>query len=650
MPALIRSRRIRVFIGADQQDWSTSAGEFLPQWDSLSESGLITVSATLEILKVSTNPESIDPRDNPTRWRPGQPVRVEVANSAGAYVTHPMGRLFLLEEPEFPAPGEGIVLELGCRLAWHNTFEYDDEKTGVTLAAELNSGSVVINLLKANEILQADMAITTNWPYGVVNPDGKGPGGSFIQQAGEIAYSNDYRFLYQNTAGTVVAGQLSLAIASPTATITLGTNDVAYQAVKTEGSPPDQIKVAGSGVVKTRLRYPIVDVVTVEGDKSLYKYSNFFGIQTCAGEGTIGRTTTKVDRTKNGALTNEVTIVREEGITAGVSKDPAVGASGLDICGLRKWKITTTTKTFNGAKFGRLEQEIQEIDQERFTYFVRQDGSSQIGFVDLVGRTTTTYTYTQGETVERIERVEEQIRYLVDGTLQNQPPFETPNTQLVEVKREIDTWEKVGKDTWKKSRTEKYPRKYKDNNPEGGSGAPITSSTTTVSNSGQTQPPRAELLDDEYSLEDVEYQATINYTQPGGGSGRTRKRLYTLPYGFSQAQCETMAQLHLKLIAGRHRAAIVELPVTDALLTAPPLFPFNVVEPSGRVLHYRADSVTWEHTVDTCKVAVSGILVGTTPAPTDEHPNPDPEPITGTIVVAGGVPVEASGVQVFATV
>jgi hypothetical protein len=234
--------------------------------------------------------------------------------------------------------------------------------------------------------------------------------------------------------------------------------------------------------------------------------------------------------------------------------------------------------------------------------------------------------------------------------LQNQPPFETPNTQLVEVKREIDTWEKVGKDTWKKSRTEKYPRKYKDNNPEGGSGAPITSSTTTVSNSGETQPPRAELLDDEYSFEDVEYQATINYTQPGGGSGRTRKRLYALPYGFSQAQCETMAQLHLKLIAGRHRAAIVELPVTDALLTAPPLFPFNVVEPSGRILHYRADSVTWEHTVDTCKVAVSGILVGTTPAPTVGNPTPDPEPITGTIVVANAVPVEASGIQVFATV
>jgi hypothetical protein len=500
------------------------------------------------------------------------------------------------------------------------------------------------------------MAITTNWPYGVVNPDGKGPGGSFIQQAGEIAYSNDYRFLYQNTAGTVVAGQLSLAIASPTATITLGTNDVAYQAVKTEGSPPDQIKVAGSGAVKTRLRYPIVDVVTVEGDPSFYKYSvaNTDGRQLiCVGNEfyTIGRTTTLVDRKRNGVFTNEITTTIEEAIVCAVTKNPLFPFSLQSIpCTLRPWKRTVLTKTFNRSKFGRLEQQIEQVEQDRHSYFAFDETGRGNGFAsDIVSRITTTYAYRDGEIVERIERVEEQLLYLVDGSTEGTlPPY--PVTLLTEVKREIDTWDKVGRDTWKKSRTEKYPRKYKDNSPEGGSGAPITSSTTTVSNSGETQPPRAELLDDEYSFEDVEYQATINYTQPGGGSGRTRKRLYALPYGFSQAQCETMAQLHLKLIAGRHRAAIVELPVTDALLTAPPLFPFNVVEPSGRILHYRADSVTWEHTVDTCKVAVSGILVGTTPAPTVGNPTPDPEPITGTIVVANAVPVEASGIQVFATV
>jgi hypothetical protein len=642
MPALIRSRRIRVFIGADQQDWSTSAGEFLPQWDSLSESGLITVSATLEILKVSTNPESIDPRDNPTRWRPGQPVRVEVANSAGAYVVHPMGRLFLLEEPEFPAPGEGIVLELGCRLAWHNTFEYDDEKTGVTTGTALNSATAATNLLVANEMPSGQISLGT-WPYALTVPEGKGASGSFVQQAGEIAYSNDYRFLYQNTAGTVVAGQLSLAIASPTATITLGTNDVAYQAVKTEGSPPDQIKVAGTGTVSTPIAKPIVDVVTVQGDREPFQVGNV----SCPGTGIVGRTNTVIDWSTTGNILYHVTTTRLDAPPSGVAKDP-LETVGMGPCTPRNWKVTTLERRFDLTKQGRLTEEIEEIRQDRYTYFA---GSSNKTVADLVQRTTTTYSYTDDEIVTRVERVEQQAQYWVDQSEENRlSGIVEPDTSLTEVKREIDTWTKVGDNTWKKARVEKYPKKFKNSSPEVGAGAAVTTATSSTSASGENQPPRAELWDGGVSTEDVEYQATINYTQPGGGSGRTRKRLYTLPYGFSQAQCETMAQLHLKLIAGRHRAAIVELPVTDALLTAPPLFPFNVVEPSGRILHYRADSVTWEHTVDTCKVAVSGILVGTTPAPTVGNPTPDPEPITGTIVVANAVPVEASGIQVFATV
>ena len=644
MPALIRSRRIRVFIGTDQQDWSTSAGEFLPQWDSLSESGLITVSATLEILKVSTNPESIDPRDNPTRWRPGQPVRVEVSNSAGAYVTHPMGRLFLLEEPDFPAPGEGIVLELGCRLAWHNTFEYDDEKTGVTAGTPTNSATVATNLLIANEIGSGQISLGS-WPYSVTVPEGKGTSGSFVQQAGELAYSNDYRFLYQNTAGIVVAGQLSLAIASPTATITLGSNEVAYQAVKTEGSPPDQIKVAATGTVSTPIAKPIVDVVTVEGEKSPYQV----GEAICPGSGIIGRTTTTVNwyTSQNNNTLYHVTTTQLEAPPSGVAKDP-LETTGMNPCAVRQWKTTTLERQFDLTKQGRLVQEVEEIRQDRYTYYA---GSYNNTAEDIVQRSTTAYTYTGDEVVTRIERVEQQAQYLIDESEESRLSGITePDTSLREVKREIETWTKVGDNTWKKSHVEKYPKKFKDSSPEVSAGASVTSANTSTSSTGENQPPRAELWDGGNSTEDVEYQATINYTQPGGGSGRTRKRLYTLPYGFSQAQCEAMANLHLKLIAGRHRAAVVELPVTDALLTAPPLFPFDVVEPSGRILHYRADSLTWEHTADTCKAAVSGILVGTTPAPTIGNPTPDPEPVTGTIVVANSVPVEAGGTQVYATV
>lgn len=648
MPALIRSRRIRVFIGADQQDWSTSVGEFLPQWDSLSESGLITISATLEILKVSTNPESIDPRDNPTRWRPGQPVRVEVANSAGAYVTHPMGRLFLLEEPEFPAPGEGIVLELGCRLAWHNTFEYDDEKTGVTTGTALNSATVATNLLVANEMPSGQISLGT-WPYSLTVPEGKGAGGSFVQQAGEIAYSNDYRFLYQNTAGTVVAGQLSLAIASPTATITLGTNDVAYQAVKTEGSPPDQIKVAGTGTVSAPIAKPIVSVEEVTGSKE--------GYLDCTGTGLVSRSTTITswkDDTEfyigssnlgfvsySGDLIVFSTTTYLEGLQAAV--EPYARSPS---CFLSHWKRSIYYKVFDRNKGSKLIleawQEFQSVES-----FIPQFGyKSRFGF-SPTKLATMVYSYGADDVVTQTNYWERCPARILRSNLEES---EIDLDQGVTAHDDTTTWKKTGDNSWQKTVSKKESGVLSKSDPSITPSSIIATTSTTSTGTGENQPPRAELWDGGTSTEDVEYQATINYTQPGGGSGRTRKRLYTLPYGFSQAQCETMAQLHLKLIAGRHRAAIVELPVTDALLTAPPLFPFNVVEPSGRVLHYRADSVTWEHTVDTCKVAVSGILVGTTPAPTVGNPTPDPEPITGTIVVADSVPVEASGVQVFATV
>ena len=645
MPALIQSRRLRVFIGSDQQDWSASAGEFLPQWDSLSESGLVTVSATLQIIKVSTNPESIDPRINPARWRPGQPVRVEVTNSAGTYVVHPMGRLFILEEPDFPDPEAGIELQLGCRLAWHNTFEYDDEKTGITSGAATNSATVASNLLQANEIGAGNISLS-NWPYALTMPDGKGPGGSFIQQAGELAYSNNYRYLYQNTAGTIVAGALDLSIGGPTVTVTLGSNDVAYQSVKVEGSPPDQIKVAGTGTATSSVQNPIVDVVTVEGDRSPYEYGNI----SCPGSGIIGRTTTTVGWSTANNTVYHVTTTQEAAPPTAVAKD-VTETEGMSPCSPRNWKTTRVERRYDLTREGRLTEEVQEIRQDRYTYFAGDKSNSTVH--ELVSRATTTYSYADGEVINRIERVEEQIQYLIDeSTVEASGIFggARPDTSMTEVKREIETWTKVGDNTWKKSKVEKYPRKFKDNNPDTGAGAAITAGSSTTSSTGENQPPRAELWDGGIITEDVEYQATANYTQPGGSTGRTRKRLFTLPYGFSQSQCEAMALLQIKLIAGRHRAVAVEMPVTDALLSAPPLFAFNIVHPDGAIYHYRADGVTWEHTADTCKVACSGILVGSTPAPTQQNPSPGTEPVTGTGVVANSIPVEANGLQVYATI
>jgi hypothetical protein len=94
-----------------------------------------------------------------------------------------------------------------------------------------------------------------------------------------------------------------------------------------------------------------------------------------------------------------------------------------------------------------------------------------------------------------------------------------------------------------------------------------------------------------------------------------------------------MALKHIALIAGRHRGALVEFPLSTALLTAPPLFPFNVVMPDGEVRHYRCDGLAFEHTEEGAKVLGVGILVGTTAAPTEAVPTPAPVPLTAVAVV-----------------
>jgi hypothetical protein len=175
----------------------------------------------------------------------------------------------------------------------------------------------------------------------------------------------------------------------------------------------------------------------------------------------------------------------------------------------------------------------------------------------------------------------------------------------------------------------------------------VTNSSTSTSSAGDNQPPRPEIWEDGVTNEDVEFQGTATYVLPGGGSGRTRKRLEAVPYGFSQSQMEYLALTHVALIAGRHRAALVELPITTALLTAPPLFPFSVILADGSACHYRADAMSWGHSESEGRVAVTGILVGITAAPTQAAPSPSPVPLTSVAVVDSAVPVVDSSIPVF---
>ena len=149
MAVFTPARQLRVFIGADAQDWSACAGRFVPGKASLGEDGLIGITASLEIQTNLLNPESTDPENNPARWRPGQLVRVQVPNAAGTFVDHPQGWLYLLKEPTLDDETGILPLELGCWLTWGDSQEPADDVSAVQVGTETDYSAIAQRYLEA---------------------------------------------------------------------------------------------------------------------------------------------------------------------------------------------------------------------------------------------------------------------------------------------------------------------------------------------------------------------------------------------------------------------------------------------------------------------------------------------------------------------
>lgn len=142
MPASdIRSRKLQVFIGSDLQDWSLAYRQFSVNYSSLLDQGtrgLIKVEGDLTLVSVNP-PESMSPRRNPIRWRPGQPVYIQARNDADtAWVDAWFSRLILTKEPAEPTVNGVLTLSLGCKLRWADSFQLDDDQSGVDFGVGQN--------------------------------------------------------------------------------------------------------------------------------------------------------------------------------------------------------------------------------------------------------------------------------------------------------------------------------------------------------------------------------------------------------------------------------------------------------------------------------------------------------------------------------
>jgi hypothetical protein len=621
MSTNLLARGIKLLIGADQQDWSIAYGRFLPTRTQISETGFIEITADLELLPVIGAPESLDPQVNPERWARGNPVLIQIRDDSGDWVDHPQGRLHLLEEPEFPEPGQGITLSLGCLIAKHNGFEFDDDNTGVVVGTATNCATVAQRLLEANEIPTGSITLGT-WPYAIAIPKGKEENANFIGQAGGLAYSNDWRYLYQDSIGEIVDAALALTYAAPLVTITLGENDPSYQGIKVDRTPPNLVKVAGLGAASSEGDNPAVAVAEVIGDRSQFEE----GVVSCPGTGVISRSTSRTSWSQSGDIVTYRTETVQSAPRSAVSVRPRLVSQP---CDLIDWRKGTETKRYDMAVGGRLIDTVTVEQQRRFTFTAKVE--PRLSFA-VIRETTETPYYSDSEVISKIVTEESQARGIIDPNTDN--PLAMVDARYSEVR-----WEQLGSQNWRKIESDRIPRALVRSSADTDPAASVGTATVSTSNTGENQPPRAEIWDGGVISEDLEFQGSAFYTPPGGLFGRIEKALYQVPYGFSQEQCEGLALKHVALIAGRHRAALLQLPVSDALLGAPPLFPCDVVMPSGEIRHYRVDGLAWEHSETICKAVGTGILVSVTAAPSVEVPSPIPIPVTAVQIFDGTDPI-----------
>lgn len=579
----------RVSIGADQQDWSLAAGPLRLGRASLSEQGLLPITGSLVIYGNSAAPESVDSEDNPARWRPGTPVQIELKDSGGNWVPHPMGSLFILEDPDPPQPGGiQITLSLGCWLAWANTFQFQDDRTGITLGTAEDCNVIAQRLLEAGEIPSGSIALST-WPHQLAYPAIPDQSAGFVGQAGEMAYANDFRQLYATAAGAVADVALSLTPTTPTITITLGVDDLpGFAPLRDPQSPVELVKVAGQGW-PTNPFAGYSETQDTTDDASNYANGVF-------GSVIANRviTTVSYDATPPGiSKTTRVQTFELEATVDLAPTSPTQLVEFTDETEVRTYDDTTLAVT-----------QVTTTTRQRERSLLAEGNSLNSR---LVRRITETYTYNEDQ-VATTTLTEEEAEYLYDPA--STSPWDLRTTLAVTL-----TFTDIGGGNWRRRETRREARIRRDSAVDKFASNPwalSTSATTTESASGDTQPPATEYFQAATATE-AHYEGETTWTHPGGATGRTRERLYTLPVAFSDTHCAEMASRHRDLLVGNAKARVLPLPLSDALLAAPPLFQVDVIHPNGTTYHYLADALSFAHETTSSAATAVGIYIGETP-------------------------------------
>ena len=646
---------LKILIGSDNQDWSGALKSFDVGMPMRDRGGLLPLNGKLTLTYWYNAPESMNPRVNSARWFRGQIVKVQVSFDGTTYTTHPCGWLYILKEPSVASPdAPDLVLDVGCQLALNNYVEPDNDKAGVVLGTATTRTTAIASILTAARV--------TNWvgsvpAYPIAHPLPK-IGGSYVQQAGKVAFAG-FKALWQDNTGYVQAADLNInPSASTTVNITIGVGggEIVYKPSEGSETPVEELRCVG------------VDRVGIDTWRCL---------DGNADEGyEVTSTSTRVIRRKiitdcqgldGGGLFYKTRQEYVEEIAANVYPIEEPGSYRLT------WSYTKLTRyIYEPGITGKLilteEQTTRPFaaamsawwgnltDAERGVY----TRSASV----IASLITTTYNYQDYPTPQDGSAADQwALDYqsqIVAGqtTLTRLPlPAIAPNEDLSAISPVqslfpssvvTEIWKKVRGYEWQKSTLTQQPLITAKTEL-----AALTSSIfnkvalvtsddqTDVSAAGGQQPPAPERRPDRYTEIDIQIKGRALFGTPAGSNAQKRFRSIEVEYMVSNDQAEAIARSEGALLIGRRQGQTILVPFSPALASAaPPLQVWRCTEPDGTTYIYQADAIQYTHDPERAVVGCTGIWLGTIPAggSTPALPYSAIVPLSGGIRI-GGSPV-----------
>jgi hypothetical protein len=576
----------------------------------------------------------MDPRINRDRWRRGQSVNIDILDG-GSWVRHEFGTLFILKTPSLYQPDANLDLEIGCMLALRSVSAPSDDKSGVSLGSSTTRSAIINNLLAA---ANAPALITTIDAYPIGYPLPKTEG-SYIEQAGKVAYSA-LKYLWQNNAGQIVAldGFIS-PTATPVKTVRIGSGESSYAGTGGEEIPCEKYKTAGTGNQLTSNYETQTDYSEDYGPVSAIdpSLSGFVTIRTVSSTTIIdsnGNRNTEIIQ-ETGSATYSITAPKQYGLV---------------------WRSTTNSRQyFSGdrlAKEEKLTLSPLEAIAPAYIEGLPEGERFSVGHSEALERDITEYFY---DGTNKVKKITQTVYKPAAAVVLGQATWDSDQALLeVTASQYTQEWIKMGPGYRKReTRSEAQVSEKENGSTRAVTIALVTVNTTTSTVSGdQNQPPATQNRPGTHTQKEVPLKGEAKFQiAPSGDESERTRDPQIVDYAVSNAQLDAIARMEGAILIGRSQAHSIQVPY----FSAKPLDIWSIREIGGNTAVYQMDGLEYSHQADQAIVGGEGIWLSTTDAGTGTLVVPYQEQRTGITIQTDGLssqwrPYDVTPVTVAGTV